>query len=98
LAIGLAVVEAVLRQVCFRFGGRLEPSVLGIEEETRLQCDDHAAAQGAGLPVTMHAVRAEDAGRWVEMGFDEIVLPADIELIRGAFEGTVARARQLLSA
>jgi hypothetical protein len=46
----------------------------------------------------MHAVRAEDAGRWVKMGFDELVLTADIELIRGAFEGNVARARQLVSA
>jgi 4-hydroxy-2-oxoheptanedioate aldolase len=56
-----------------------------------------AAGHAARVPVTMHAVRAEDAGRWVKMGFDELVLTADIELIRGAFEGNVARARQRIS-
>lgn len=53
-----------------------------------------AAGRSAAVPVTMHAVRAEDAGRWVKTGFDGLVLTADIELLRGAFEGNVARARQ----
>jgi 4-hydroxy-2-oxoheptanedioate aldolase len=55
------------------------------------------AGHSASLPVTMHAVGAEDTARWLKMGFDEVVLTADIELIRGAFEGSVARARQFAS-
>ena len=53
-----------------------------------------AAGRANGIPVTMHAVRAEDAAGYAGMGFDELVLTADIELIRGAFEGIVARARE----
>jgi 4-hydroxy-2-oxoheptanedioate aldolase len=52
-----------------------------------------AAGHAAHLPVTMHAVRSEEAGRWIEMGFDELVLIADIELIRGAFGMGVAELR-----
>lgn len=48
----------------------------------------------AGLPVTMHAVRAGDAHRWLEMGFDELVLTADVELIRSAFATMVAETRR----
>jgi 4-hydroxy-2-oxoheptanedioate aldolase len=44
-----------------------------------------AAGHAAGLPVTMHAVRPDHAARWLEIGFDELVLTADIELIRTAF-------------
>jgi 4-hydroxy-2-oxoheptanedioate aldolase len=52
-----------------------------------------AAGHAAGLPVTMHAVRAEQVAEWLAMGFDELVLTADIELIRSAFATLVANAR-----
>jgi 4-hydroxy-2-oxoheptanedioate aldolase len=52
-----------------------------------------AAGKAAGIPVTMHAVRAEHASRWMEMGFDELVLTADIELLRSAFASQVTAAR-----
>jgi len=44
-------------------------------------------------PVTMHAVRPEQAQKWMRMGFDEVVLTADIEIIRSAFETGVERVR-----
>jgi 2-keto-3-deoxy-L-rhamnonate aldolase RhmA len=44
-----------------------------------------AAGHANGLPVTMHAVAASQAAAWVAMGFAELVLPTDIELLRGAF-------------
>ncbi|MFN0193288.1 MAG: HpcH/HpaI aldolase family protein [Aestuariivirga sp.] len=44
-----------------------------------------AAAHAHGLPVTMHAVAARDAVRWAALGFDEVVLTADVELLRNAF-------------
>ena len=53
-----------------------------------------AAAHAAGVPVSMHAVRAEETAHWLEMGFDEVVLTADIELIRSAFGRMVERARR----
>lgn len=53
-----------------------------------------AAGHEVGLPVTMHAVRPEQAEQWVAMGFDELVLTADIELLRTAFATAVASARQ----
>jgi hypothetical protein len=43
----------------------------------------------------MHAVRADQASRWLEMGFDELVLTADIELLRAAFGTAVEQARRL---
>jgi 4-hydroxy-2-oxoheptanedioate aldolase len=49
----------------------------------------HAAA----LPVTMHAVRPDQARQWLDMGFDELVLTADIELLRTAFATQVAQLR-----
>ena len=48
----------------------------------------------AGVPVTMHAVRPEEAAGWFEMGFDEVVLTADIELIRSAFQSGVELVRR----
>jgi 4-hydroxy-2-oxoheptanedioate aldolase len=51
------------------------------------------SGHAAGLPVTMHAVRAEQSRRWLEMGFDELVLTADIELLRTAFATQVAQVR-----
>ena len=39
----------------------------------------------AKVPVTMHAVRPDEAPRWLAMGFDDLVLTADIELLRSAF-------------
>jgi 4-hydroxy-2-oxoheptanedioate aldolase len=53
-----------------------------------------AAGHAARLPVTMHAVRPDDASRWFKMGFDELVLTADIELLRSAFESGVAELRR----
>ena len=54
-----------------------------------------AAGHAAKVPVTMHAVRADQASRWLEMGFDELVLTADIELLRAAFGTAVEQARRL---
>jgi 4-hydroxy-2-oxoheptanedioate aldolase len=51
-----------------------------------------ASGHAAGLPVTMHAVRADQSRRWLDMGFDELVLTADIELLRSAFATQVAQA------
>jgi 2-keto-3-deoxy-L-rhamnonate aldolase RhmA len=52
-----------------------------------------AAGNAAKVPVTMHAVRGENAAKWERMGFGDIVLTADIELLRGAFEAHVKVAR-----
>ena len=41
----------------------------------------------------MHAVRGDQAAGWLEMGIDEVVLTADIELIRSAFQVNVEQAR-----
>jgi 4-hydroxy-2-oxoheptanedioate aldolase len=57
-----------------------------------------SAGHSAGLPVTMHAVRPDQASRWLEMGFDGLVLTADIELIRGTFAAQVEQARGNASA
>ncbi len=56
------------------------------------------AGHAAKLPVTMHAVRSDQAVRWVKFGFDELVLTADIELLRTAFTAQVAQARRPASA
>jgi 4-hydroxy-2-oxoheptanedioate aldolase len=56
-----------------------------------------AAGRAAGVPVTMHAVRADQAARWLDMGFDELVLTADIELLRAAFTMQVADARRAVA-
>jgi 4-hydroxy-2-oxoheptanedioate aldolase len=52
-----------------------------------------SSGHAAKVPVTMHAVRADEAAGWVEAGVDEVVLTADIELIRSAFQSQVERAR-----
>lgn len=52
------------------------------------------AGHSAGLPVTMHAVRPQEASRWIEMGFDELVLTSDIQLLRTAFEWGVGELRR----
>jgi hypothetical protein len=41
----------------------------------------------------MRAVRADQSAHWLAMGFDELVLTSDIELLRTAFESGVARLR-----
>jgi len=56
------------------------------------------AGHAAKVPVTMHAVPPERVPYWREIGMDEIVLTADIELLRAAFDGAVAAARNLLGA
>jgi 4-hydroxy-2-oxoheptanedioate aldolase len=52
-----------------------------------------SAGHAAKVPVTMHAVRGDQVAGWVEVGMDEVVLTADIELIRSAFQMQVKRAR-----
>jgi len=51
------------------------------------------AAHAHGQPVAMHAVRGEDAAGWIARGFDEVVLTADIDVVRGALTRLVATAR-----
>ena len=51
------------------------------------------AGRAAGISLTMHAVRPAQAPRWLELGFDEMVLTADIELLRSAFEAGVRTLR-----
>jgi 4-hydroxy-2-oxoheptanedioate aldolase len=53
-----------------------------------------ASGHAAGLPVTMHAVRPDQGSRWLEMGFDELVLTADIELLRTAFATQITQLRR----
>jgi 4-hydroxy-2-oxoheptanedioate aldolase len=53
-----------------------------------------ASGHAVGLPVTMHAVRPDQAPRWLDMGFDELVLTADIELLRTAFAAQVGELRR----
>lgn len=51
------------------------------------------AGAATGVPVTMHAVRPQDAAEWGAAGFAEVVLTADIELLRRAFLDGVAISR-----
>jgi 2-keto-3-deoxy-L-rhamnonate aldolase RhmA len=53
-----------------------------------------AAGHANGLPVTMHAVAAHRAAEWIALGFDELVLTTDIELLRGAFAELIDGARR----
>jgi 4-hydroxy-2-oxoheptanedioate aldolase len=53
-----------------------------------------ASGHAVGLPVTMHAVRPDQSPKWLDMGFDELVLTADIELLRTAFATQVAQVRR----
>jgi 2-keto-3-deoxy-L-rhamnonate aldolase RhmA len=52
-----------------------------------------AAGHANGLPVTMHAVGAGQAAGWVTQGFDELVLTADIEVLRRGFADLLQGAR-----
>ena len=56
------------------------------------------AGHANGLPVTMHAVTADQVPAMQAMGVDEVVLTADIELLRRAMAGIVAAARSALAA
>jgi len=51
------------------------------------------AGHRAGLPVTMHAVGPDQIAGLIGLGFDELVLTTDIELLRWAFAERVAQAR-----
>jgi len=71
---------------------------LGLERDDPRYLDALKSIRDAGhaakIPVTMHAVAAAQVSRWVDMGFDEVVLTADIELVRSAFQAGVDSARQ----
>jgi 4-hydroxy-2-oxoheptanedioate aldolase len=54
-----------------------------------------SAGHAAKVPVTMHAVRGDQAKGWFDFGMDEVVLTADIELIRDAFQSQVGIARKI---
>jgi 4-hydroxy-2-oxoheptanedioate aldolase len=56
-----------------------------------------AAAHARGLPVTMHAVAARQAAAWIALGFDELVLTTDIELLRAAFAELIDGARRAVA-
>jgi 4-hydroxy-2-oxoheptanedioate aldolase len=51
------------------------------------------AAHAGGVLAIQHAVRGEQAAGWFEFGFDEVVLTADIDLLRQAFAAHLAAAR-----
>ncbi len=51
------------------------------------------AAHAGGVAAVQHAVRGEQAAGWFEFGFDEVVLTADIDLLRQAFAGHLGAAR-----
>ena len=52
----------------------------------------------AGLHAAIHVGSGEEARSFIEMGFDQIVLGADIALLRHAFASALAVARQPASA
>ena len=51
-----------------------------------------AAGRAAGVTAVMHAVSGERARAMLDLGFDELVLTADIELLRTAFARQIAAA------
>lgn len=55
-----------------------------------------ASAHDRGLPATMHAVAPEQIERWIELGFDELVLTTDIDLLRKAFADLKRSASEVL--
>jgi len=54
------------------------------------------AAHDRGLPATMHAVAPQQVRRWVDIGFDELVLTTDIDLLRRAFADLRHQAEEAL--
>jgi 4-hydroxy-2-oxoheptanedioate aldolase len=50
-------------------------------------------AHSAGLPAVMHAVASEQVTEMLQLGFDELVLNADIHVLRRAFAVEISRAR-----
>ena len=72
---------------------------LGLGTERTLPAFDEAlvkiisAGHAAGLPVTMHAVRPDRLGAMIDLGFDEIVLSTDIEVLRSSFAAQIAHVR-----
>jgi 4-hydroxy-2-oxoheptanedioate aldolase len=54
------------------------------------------AGHRRALPVTMHAVGAADASLWTAIGMDELVLTADVELLRTAFTRLLEGARETI--
>jgi 2-keto-3-deoxy-L-rhamnonate aldolase RhmA len=59
------------------------------ETLTRIRDVGHAH----GLPVTMHAVPGVEAATWFDSGWDEVVLPADIDQLRAGLATQIAAAR-----
>jgi len=51
------------------------------------------ASHAAGIPTTMHAVSSAEVSRMIDMGFDELVLTADIGVLRRAFAADLCSAR-----
>ena len=51
------------------------------------------ASHAAGIPATMHAVSSAEVSRMIDMGFDELVLTADIGVLRRAFAADLCSAR-----
>ena len=51
------------------------------------------AGHAASLMVSLHAVLGEEARRRFAEGFDEVVLPADVDLLRSAFAHQVQVSR-----
>lgn len=57
--------------------------------------DVRAASVRAGIPVGIHATDGNDARKWRQAGFDEIVLGSDITLLRAALELQLTLARSV---
>jgi 2-keto-3-deoxy-L-rhamnonate aldolase RhmA len=57
-----------------------------------------AAGRASDIPVVMHAVVAADAGKWLAMGFSELVLTADVEVLRSGLRAQLATARAIAGA
>lgn len=51
------------------------------------------AAVGAGIPATMHAVPGHEVPLWMDLGWDEVVLPADMDLLRESYASQVRLGR-----
>jgi 2-keto-3-deoxy-L-rhamnonate aldolase RhmA len=53
-----------------------------------------AASHAVGVPAVMHAVAPDQVAPMLALDFDELVLTADIELLRSAFAAQLASARR----